>query len=119
MSATLIGQLEESAEKLAEVASDFQKLVKKKKNKHKYHQPHVNKACKMHARVCLKQLSQSCMMLLTQAETLNKEAKERIELGKALVRATERAANPRPKAKAKASAKAEASKGSKGTASET
>ena len=33
---------------------------------------------------------------------MQKEAKERIELGKALVRASDKAANPRPKAKAKA-----------------
>ena len=52
------------------------------------------------------------MMVLTKAEILNKEAKERIELGKALVKATERAANPRPKAKAKA----EAGKSGKGKA---
>ena len=57
--------------------------------------------------------------MLTQAEDLNKEAKERIELGKALVRAAEKAANPRPKAKAKAAADASKNASSKPLTSET
>lgn len=45
-----------------------------------------------------------------QVEKYMEMAKERLELSKALVKASERAANPpAPKAKAKASAKAEAS----------
>ena len=55
--------------------------------------------------------------MLMQAETLEKVAKERIELGKALVKATDKVANPRPKAKAKA--KADSSKNSKSKTLET
>lgn len=44
-----------------------------------------------------------------QVEKYMEMAKERIELAKALVRASDRAANPTTKAKAKASAKEEAS----------
>ena len=45
MGATLIGQLEESADKLQGKASIIQALVKKKKNKHKYYVEHVKQAC--------------------------------------------------------------------------
>ena len=45
-----------------------------------------------------------------QAESLQKEAQERISLGRALVRAADKAANPRPKAKAKAEASKDGSK---------
>ena len=61
MSTTLIAQLEESADKLSEVASQLQALVKKKKNKHKYYEAHVKEACNMHAHVSLEQLSSVCM----------------------------------------------------------
>ena len=45
MGTTLIGQLEESADKLDEKATAIQVLVKKKKNKHKYYAEHVRQAC--------------------------------------------------------------------------
>ena len=47
MSATLIGQLKESADKLDEKASELQMLTKKKKNKHKYYEPIVKQASSM------------------------------------------------------------------------
>ncbi|CAK9079159.1 unnamed protein product, partial [Durusdinium trenchii] len=77
MSNDLISQLQAAAVKLETLAHKLQDLIKKGKNKTKHYRE-----------------------IMLEVDKTTKIARERMELGKALVRASEKAANPKPKQKA-------------------
>lgn len=83
MSADLIAQLNAVTVKMDESANALQEQIKKGKNRNRHYK-----------------------LLVKKSDKLLATATKRIELAKALARASEKQANPKGKAKAKAKAKA-------------
>ncbi|CAK8999781.1 unnamed protein product [Durusdinium trenchii] len=83
MSSDLIAQLHAVATKLETLAGRLQELVKKGKNKTSHYKD-----------------------IILEVDKVSKTCKERIELGKALVRASEKASGSKGSAKGKAAPKA-------------
>lgn len=104
MSADLIQQLNAAACKLEESAKVIQDLIAKKKNKNKYYSKVIEEALlafqfeKNHALFTRSKRVRHLSIL--EVKKLTHLAAERLELGKALVKA----ANPKPKAATKAAA---------------
>ena len=112
MSADLISQLNAVAVKLEGCATVLQDLIAKKKNKTKHYISVIDEASKSNPHAikskrfliqCLQTYVQPCIVcpisfLSLQVEKFSAMARERLELGKALVRASDKAANPKAKA---------------------